>query len=361
MASFAVCSSPVDKEGYLQKKGDLNRDVQRRWFVLKGNLLFYFQKKQDKEPLGVIVLEACSVQVSSHGRYSFEISFDGIGTRTYILYADNDEDMQSWIKAISHASYEYLRSIVTELQRRVSVLTSSSKPDGEGVSDMSLLHVAAPKGSVRLPQRSRSEKVSSMSSSDGGNPLAQRAKNSPKVKVKNGILVDVEMEEAPPVPPKMKSMTIHSPSRARHSPSLNQRQHSDDSFIHVDSSDPSTRPMLPVPSKPHSSPLILSAPLGNPSRPLSPPSTLDRTPVLQPLVVDPSPPHDEDVIDRALPPRPPKPKPYGGHNGQLKTEGASVHPVGRQVAAPLDPKKTIYEMHEEFTQAMEALKSEKMT
>ncbi len=79
VASFAVCSSPVDKEGYLQKKGDLNRDFQRRWFVLKGNLLFYFLKKQDKEPQGVIILEACSVQVSIHGRYCFEISFDGAG------------------------------------------------------------------------------------------------------------------------------------------------------------------------------------------------------------------------------------------------------------------------------------------
>ena len=358
VASFAVCSSPVDKEGYLQKKGDLNRDVQRRWFVLKGNLLFYFQKKQDKEPLGVIVLEACSVQVSAHGRYSFEISFDGIGTRTYILYADNDEDMQSWIKAISHASYEYLRSIVTELQRRVSVLTSSSKSDDEGASEMSLLHVGAPKAPGRLPQRSRSEKVSSMSSSDGGNPLAPRARNSPRLKVKHGILVDVDSEDAPPIPPKLKSMTIHSPSRShagRHSPSLKPRQHSDDSFIHVDSS---TRPMLPLPSKPHSSPLVPSAPIGNPGRPLSPPSTLDRTPVLQPVVIDRSPPCDEDGIDSVLPPRPPKPKPYTGHNGQPRTEGA---PVGRQVAASLDPKKTIYEMHEEFTQAMEALKTEKMT
>ena len=95
VASFAVCSSPVDKEGYLSKKGDLNKGFQRRWFVLKGNLLFYFEKKQDKEPLGVIVLEACSVQASSPAKYSFEISFDGQGTRTYILVADCDEDMQS--------------------------------------------------------------------------------------------------------------------------------------------------------------------------------------------------------------------------------------------------------------------------
>jgi sesquipedalian len=32
---------------------------QKRWFVLKGNLLFYFDKKGDKEPLGLLLLEGC--------------------------------------------------------------------------------------------------------------------------------------------------------------------------------------------------------------------------------------------------------------------------------------------------------------
>lgn len=343
VASFAVCSSPVDKEGYLQKRGE-SKDVQRRWFVLKGNLLFYFQKKQDREPLGVIVLEACSVQVSAHGRYSFEISFDGIGTRTYILLADNDEDMQSWIKAISHASYEYLRSIVTELQRRVSVLTScSSKSEDESGSDMSLLHVTAPKGLARVPQRSKSEKLPSL---DGGNPLAPRAKGSPKFIVKNGILVEVDQEEAPPIPPKMKTTTLHPLSRTTRLPS-------DESFVYVDSLDSVTRLGSDL-SKSHSSPLVPSTPINNPDRPLSPPSTLDRTPVLQPIKVmhSTSPSPREEDIGSALPSRPPKPKPYAS------SEPSSGHAIGtRQVAAPLDPKKTIYEMHEEFTQAIEALKT----
>jgi len=142
VASFAVCSSPVDKEGYLQKKGDLNREFQRRWFVLKGNLLFYFLKKQDREPQGVIVLEACSVQVSTHGRHCFEISFDGAGTRVYILGTDNNDDMESWMKAVSHASYEYLKTIVDELQRRVDLLSSSSTPQAVA-SGMGKLKVGA--------------------------------------------------------------------------------------------------------------------------------------------------------------------------------------------------------------------------
>lgn len=51
----------IDREGWLQKRGDVNKSWQRRYFVLKGNLLFYFEKKGDREPIGVIILEGCTV------------------------------------------------------------------------------------------------------------------------------------------------------------------------------------------------------------------------------------------------------------------------------------------------------------
>lgn len=57
---FAV-SPPVDLEGYLTKRGEVNKSFQRRYFVLKGNLLFYFDKRGDKEPLGVIIIEGCTI------------------------------------------------------------------------------------------------------------------------------------------------------------------------------------------------------------------------------------------------------------------------------------------------------------
>lgn len=58
---YFATSPPVDREGWLQKRGDLNKSWQRRYFVLKGNLLFYFEKKGDREPLGVIILEGCTI------------------------------------------------------------------------------------------------------------------------------------------------------------------------------------------------------------------------------------------------------------------------------------------------------------
>lgn len=60
LCMFAT-TPPVDLEGWLNKRGEINKSWQKRWFVLKGNLLFYFERKGDREPLGMIILEGCTV------------------------------------------------------------------------------------------------------------------------------------------------------------------------------------------------------------------------------------------------------------------------------------------------------------
>lgn len=234
VVNFASSDSTVDKEGYLfLKKYDV-KGSQRRWFVLKGNLLFYYDKKQDKEPAGLVVLESYSVQASANEKHGFEISFDGPGTRTYTLLADNDEEMQSWMRSVSHASYEFLRGIVNELQKQVSTLTSHGKmPDRPA------------------KQQPMSDKV----------PILPK----PRVKVENGILVDVPSDSAPPVPPKKRMMVIKSPS--------------------PESSSLPTEPLRYHPTAPFTNPVVVPSSFSGSSEPLSPSSTMDRTPVLAPIIV----------------------------------------------------------------------------
>ncbi len=120
LASFATGSAPTDKEGFLLKRGEVNKSFQKRWFVLKGNLLFYFERRQDKEPIGVIILEGCTVELSENSElYTFELVFQGLGTRTYVLAADSQEEMESWMKAVACAGYDYMKLLVAELQRQV--------------------------------------------------------------------------------------------------------------------------------------------------------------------------------------------------------------------------------------------------
>ncbi|KAL9875337.1 sesquipedalian-1 isoform X1 [Glossina fuscipes] len=117
-------SPPFDKEGFLNKRGEVNKSFQRRYFVLKGNLLFYFEKQGDKEPLGLIIVEGCTIELSEESdRYCFEIAFNG--NRTYVLSADSQESMESWMKALTCAGYEYKKLMVAELQRQLEEIEGS--------------------------------------------------------------------------------------------------------------------------------------------------------------------------------------------------------------------------------------------
>lgn len=125
VAEYSTSSAPTDKEGFLNKKGELNRGYQRRWFILKGNLLYYFEKRSDKEPIGVIVLDNCHVELAESGEpYAFQITFGGDGSRTYILGADTPKEMESWMRAITHSNYECLKMMVESFESTLEKLTS---------------------------------------------------------------------------------------------------------------------------------------------------------------------------------------------------------------------------------------------
>ena len=130
VAQYSISSAPADKEGYLNKKGELNRGYQRRWFILKGNLLYYFERKFEKEPIGVVILENCHVELAMCGEpYAFQINFGGSGNRNYVLGADTPQEMEAWMKAISHANFDYMKMMVEELDgqlRRLSRTASSA-------------------------------------------------------------------------------------------------------------------------------------------------------------------------------------------------------------------------------------------
>ncbi|KAH9519524.1 Sesquipedalian-1 [Bulinus truncatus] len=120
LAHFAKSGAPPDKEGYLLKKGELNKGFQKRWFILKGNLLFYCEHKGDREPLGIIILEGHTIELAEDtDNFMFLINFAGSGTRSYFLSANSQESMESWMKALSCAGYEYVKLMVSELQSKL--------------------------------------------------------------------------------------------------------------------------------------------------------------------------------------------------------------------------------------------------
>ncbi|XP_060758155.1 sesquipedalian-1 isoform X1 [Neoarius graeffei] len=114
LTHYLSCTSPVDKEGYLYKKRGRNKSYLRRWFVLKGNLLFYQERPADRGLLGVIVLEGCIVQTGDSD-VSFSLVFTGPGLRSYQLAADDQLSQKSWVNALLSASHIYISLLVRDL------------------------------------------------------------------------------------------------------------------------------------------------------------------------------------------------------------------------------------------------------
>ncbi|KPP58018.1 hypothetical protein Z043_124202, partial [Scleropages formosus] len=99
--------------------GERNTSYQRRWFVLKGNILFYKDRPGDRDLLGVIVLEGCSVQLcESDEQFAFSLVFSGAGHRIYKLAADDQPGQESWIKALLSANHDFLSLLLKDLEKQ---------------------------------------------------------------------------------------------------------------------------------------------------------------------------------------------------------------------------------------------------
>lgn len=52
-------------------------------------------------------------------QFCFQIVFHGINNRSYYLSAESQEQMEQWMKALTCAGYEYMKLMVSELQRQL--------------------------------------------------------------------------------------------------------------------------------------------------------------------------------------------------------------------------------------------------
>jgi len=59
--------------------------------------------------------------------FSFKIAFGGQNARHYILGTNSHEDMEKWLKALSCASYDYLKAVIAELQKQLDEITETEK------------------------------------------------------------------------------------------------------------------------------------------------------------------------------------------------------------------------------------------
>eukprot|EP00002_Diphylleia_rotans_P002582 TRINITY_DN11630_c0_g1_i2.p1 TRINITY_DN11630_c0_g1~~TRINITY_DN11630_c0_g1_i2.p1 ORF type:complete len:407 (-),score=70.73 TRINITY_DN11630_c0_g1_i2:356-1531(-) len=90
-----------EKEGYLLKQGGSIKTWKKRWFILKGNYLFYFKEKGDANPKGIICLKEGSVETSSADigkSHAFSIKTPD---RQYFMCATSGDDEREWVQVLS--------------------------------------------------------------------------------------------------------------------------------------------------------------------------------------------------------------------------------------------------------------------
>ncbi|KAJ0060602.1 hypothetical protein NL108_016587, partial [Boleophthalmus pectinirostris] len=98
--------------------GEIKTSYQKRWFVLKGNLLFYKEKPADRDLIGVIVLEGCTVQLcESDEQFAFSLVWSEPGLRTYKFAAEDQESLEDWIKTLLSANHQYLALLLSDMEQ----------------------------------------------------------------------------------------------------------------------------------------------------------------------------------------------------------------------------------------------------
>eukprot|EP01126_Amoeba_proteus_P061881 TRINITY_DN834_c0_g2_i13.p1 TRINITY_DN834_c0_g2~~TRINITY_DN834_c0_g2_i13.p1 ORF type:complete len:470 (-),score=80.59 TRINITY_DN834_c0_g2_i13:155-1564(-) len=86
--------------------GHVVKNWKSRWFVIKGDQLYYFKSKQEvSKPLGQIPLEGCTVRVEPKMKKShcFELSSPTIN-KTFYIQANTKTELDEWVKCIEEGA-----------------------------------------------------------------------------------------------------------------------------------------------------------------------------------------------------------------------------------------------------------------
>ncbi|KAI8761816.1 inositol polyphosphate-4-phosphatase type I A isoform X2 [Biomphalaria glabrata] len=126
-------TSKYDKEGYLMMKEKQEGFFKKqeayvnRYVRLRGNLLFYFKSKDSKsEPLGVVVLERCAVElaVDQETKNGFLLVFEG-EDQPFRFDAHTEEIRDAWIQCLHIASHECLKMQLQSLREQLHTKTGT--------------------------------------------------------------------------------------------------------------------------------------------------------------------------------------------------------------------------------------------
>ena len=96
--AFPFLADP-DHVGYMAKRGGVRKNWLRRYFVLKGKFLWYFQSETPTVVTGCVPLDGCTLQEQPNvGSHTFSV--DSEKRRSFWLSAYEDDEMEMWMSKI---------------------------------------------------------------------------------------------------------------------------------------------------------------------------------------------------------------------------------------------------------------------
>lgn len=137
MEKISVASlNPADFEGFMTKCGGGTKTWHKRWFVLKGNKLYYFKGKKDTEITGMVVLTPDSFvrKEPSYKKKSKNTFAVGTTTRIFYMFPESQLETDQWVAVITK-NIDNLKKPKETIKPVVTTTTTTSPVSSSNVSN----------------------------------------------------------------------------------------------------------------------------------------------------------------------------------------------------------------------------------
>lgn len=131
------CGGQISIEGFLKKVGARFKNIMSRWYVIRDNFMYTYNRPGDFKPAHVLFLEGCFVEAVNHEerssklKYGIEIILSEEPQRkSRLVYASSHESRQQWLESIRvHANVHDIDDYYT-LGKELGVGRFSSVREG---------------------------------------------------------------------------------------------------------------------------------------------------------------------------------------------------------------------------------------
>jgi|EP00945_MAST-04E_sp_MAST-4E-sp1_P003426 serine/threonine-protein phosphatase 2A regulatory subunit B' len=92
--------------GYLYKQGGERKNWKKRWFILRGNCLSYFNSSEDETPIKSFELNGYDIHEVPYEKFKKKMCFELFHTseRTYYMYAEHVDEHEKWLSQLAVAT-----------------------------------------------------------------------------------------------------------------------------------------------------------------------------------------------------------------------------------------------------------------